>query len=575
MASIVKTFAITAIALGALTANIRPSYAQTAPQATTDMDEPEEEAVFHRLDALEVKRLTFPKSIPTREWQTAFCGWYNDPPSPQYLATLFRDYAKASRANQALTIKWVEALADELVQRGDAKMFLLLAEHYVKYNYPQNIYGQFLGQPNTFDLELSRLGNLLKKSVAALSPAYQQQFKKDLGIAAASYLVAKVPNSAGGVNYEPQPDFIPAVLAYELMTRYVPSDEGLAAFEAIIKNATFEAEDLRGFFTLDGVRDFTVVASGFMPNITLERSPLIHVFNMGLRIDKQAGEGFRNMFIDAIKDNTPDETLFAINQVYRLAAEQRFAGKDETMAQQMVSKVWEDAVSAVMTPKMIREIYLQHYTGKQTKPPQSFHIARKKRFNGAQEIEMQDVFADVLKATVKTPQAYYRLINDFAHDESFSKAFVKENSRLQSQHILTHFSYLATIYIDDQSVAATIDSNIRMMHLMRLDATLPPQQRVTSAGFQRAILQLAKTAKNSTDQSNQLIKLVATANNTGWDKHITAPFIDNLRKNLLVLRGSFAAETLDSILRVQADQRALEKQLQKQWKNQTQVKPVR
>ncbi len=570
MASITRAFAITALALGALTASVRPMHAQAPSQTTTDQGEPDEEVVFHRLEALDAKRLTFPKSIPTREWQTAFLGWGGDAPRPQYLGTLFRDYAKANRTNQALTIKWVEALADELVQRGDAKMFLLLAEHYVKYNQPAtSIYSSFYGQPNTLGLELSRLGNVLKKSLAMLSPADQKQFQKDLGEATASYLVANIPNGSGGENPEPQRGFITAVLGYELMTSYATGDEGLAAFEAVIKNATFAAEDLQGFLTLEGVRDFMMVASGFMPKLTLEHSPLTHLFNMGLRVDKESGVALRNMFIAAIKDNKPDETLFAINQVYRLAAVQRYAGKVDTLAQQMLSPVWDDAVAAIMTPQLMGTIYLKHYTNPITYIPRSVTVARNKTLTAQQETEMQAVYTELMKQTVKKPEAFYKLVDDFANNETFRKAMAQTNTALLAQHIMPHVTHLAVIYMADAHVGSTIDSNIRMMHLMRLDATLEPKQRVTTTAFQRDMFMLARACKGYPARAYQFTKVLANANTSGWHRHITKSFIDAVRKEIAAPEGSAANETLDTILRVQTDMRAREKLLQ----THTQAKP--
>lgn len=586
MASITRAFAITAIALSALTTDMRPTHAQVPPQATTDLAEPEEEAVFHRLEALELKRLTFPKSIPTQEWQTAFCGWNDDAPRPQYLGTLFGQYAKASRANQALTIKWVDALADELVQRGDAKMFLLLAAHYVRYNQPlTSIYSSFYAQPNTFGLELNRLGNLLKKSLATLSPADQQQFRQDLGEATASYLVADVTNDHGYVNSEPQNGFITAVLGYELMTRYVPSDEGLAAFDAIVKKASFSSEDLQGFFTLEGTRDFMVVASGFMPNITLGNSPLSHLFAMGLRTDKEAGESMRNMFITAIKDNKPEETLFAIDHVYRMAAVQRYAGKEDTLAQQMLSPVWDEAVAAIMTPTMMGEIFLKHYMNPSpVYIPRSLSVARFKQLSPEQEPEMQKVYLGLIQRTVKQPQAFYKMADDFSGDAVFRKAMAQMNTTLLAQNIMPHVAYLAGVYIADANVGSTINSNLRMMHLMQLDGTLKPEQRVTTAAFQRAVVQLARSVKGNAVQSQRLAQFLQTAMNTrsddnaGWGKHITTSFIETLRKTMDVPKGSYADTTLNVVLelkdhyaRVDADRRIRERA----WQTRTQIKPTR
>lgn len=556
-----------AIAAAALTVSARPAYPQTTKAPATNTTDVAEEDTFHRLEELDAKRKKYLKSILPQEWQTAFTGWGDSEPRPQYLGRLFAHYEKLkTRKEKQLTIQWVETLANELVQRGDAEMFLLLAAHYVKYGYT-GFYSPFSANRNSFGLDLPRLGGLMQRSIAKLSKADAELFRKDLGIAVASALVTTKPNENGFITTEPNNQFITAVLGYELLTQYAYDANALKALDDELKKGTFQPEDLQGLFTLEGAASLGHVAGGFMPNTPNGKSPLWHLFQLGLRVDQDAGISLRTMFMDAIKFNTVDNTFAAINRIYALAGEQSRAGMEDTMAQQMRSPVWEKAVGNLMTADTIKKILIQRYTNLALPSTQVFYIARQKQYAERSIPGMDKVYSDLLIATAKNPAGFYAVIKDFSYDDEFKKAYAQVGEGLQAKNLIAHFTHLANIYMVDANAGSTIDSNLTMMHLMRLDATLPPAQRVTSAAFRGAIMHLVKAAKTDSAKSYQLVKLVSTANNTGWDKHITAPFIATLRNQIVVLRGSFAEETLDSILRVQADRRALSQQ----WKDKAQI----
>ncbi|MDX1921997.1 MAG: hypothetical protein SFW65_02565 [Alphaproteobacteria bacterium] len=553
--------------LAAQSARAQNTQRPAPPSYSTDIAE---EEVFHRLEELDRKRKNFAKVIPAQEWQTALLGWGDDPPRPQYLASLFRQYddKKTTRKAKQQTIQWVEILADELVQRGDAHMFLLLASHYVAYDTRVTFYSPFRGANTTFGLGISRLGKLLQKSQASLSKDERDAFQKDLGAAIAAQLVVTTTDEHGETQSTPANGFITAILGYELLTAYAYSDEALSVLDNELKKAKFTSKDMQGFLTMDGIRDFQVVVSPFL-SIAREKSPVSHLLKLGLRVDKDVGEALRDLFIDAIKVDDPQTAMIVMDHTYELAAQQRFAGMSDTLAQRMLSPIWDEAVASIMTPKIMQGIYLKQYMTPGRRIPRTFTVARSKRLTPAQATEMQGVYTELLKATVKKPEAFYKLVDDFSGDAVFAAALAQTNTELLKQNIMPHITHLTAVYMADTSFTSNMNSNLRISQLIKLDAELQPTKRVTTTTFQRDMFLLARACKGYPERAQRLANILASANASGWDRHITKSFIDAVRKEIAAPEGSAANETLDVILRVQADMRARERA----WQARTQVKP--
>lgn len=570
MVGIKQGFVIAGLAVGMIAAAGQSPRAQNTqrpapPSYSTDIAE---EEVFHRLEALDAKRGKFAKTIPAKEWQTALLGWGDDQPRPQYLGRLFAQYEKANRKTKQQTIQWVEILADELVQRGDAHMFLLLASHYVAYDRTNYFYSPFHGQPNTFGLDLNRLGSLMQKSLAGLRQTDRNSFKNNLAAAIAEQLVVtRTDKNDEEVNYKVN-GFVTAVLGYELLTEYAPSAEAMQTLDAAMQKATFDTEDLQGFFTLEGINHFQRVVNGFLP-ITYDKSPLSHLFKLGMRVDEDVGVSMRKAIISAIKKDNVEDVLQMMDQTYALAAQQRFAGMSNTIAQRLISPEWDDAVAAILTPTIMQSVYLNRYLNPKPIIPRSFTVARLKRLTAQERAEMDNVYRIVLNALSRRPEAFYKLMDDFANDPLFNAVAEQTSAELLSKNIMPHVTHLTAVYMADTSFTSNMNSNLRISQLIKLDAELQPTKRVTTTAFQRDMFLLARACKGYPERAQRLANILASANTNGWDRHITKPFIDAVRKEMAAPEGSAANETLDVILRVQADMRALERA----WQARTQVKP--
>jgi hypothetical protein len=277
------------------------------------------------------------------------------------------------------------------------------------------------------------------------------------------------------------------------------------------------------------------------------------------------------MFIDAIKTNTVVQTIFALNRVGEIAQRHRDEGRSSSLAAQTVSLAWDKAVANILTPELLKIIFTEHYVTRYaegpTKVPRVYYAARQKYYTDADAKAMEPVFASLLKQTQKQPAAYYELTHDFRNNETFARLWAKERTALPAQYVMPHIAHLAKIYIDDKNNGTTVDSFARMSELMRADAQRDVRLQISTTGFQRTIILLARDVKVSPEKSQRLLQYVQAAMNTwtdenpGWSKHISKPFIEMLGKTLDAPQGSAASATLKTLLELRTYYTDLDEQM--------------
>ncbi len=555
MVRIRQLFIFATIAFSALGFSATPAHSQE------DDQEIAAEEIFHRVQAFDDFRAKMPAAVNANRWQEAFLGDDKGIVHPQYIATLFRDYFKVNAANQAQTIKWVEAIAGELVARGDGDMFLLLASHYVRHNTNLGFHSPFAGARISFGKNIETLGGIIKTAMSRMTPDEQRGFKESFAVAIATTLVNNCNGEGVQTECNVNPDLAMAVAGYRLLKDFAKgtgadaqasSDDALKAMREQLGKHTFKVEDLAGLYTTNGNIDFRVVTYNYLPLAQRQSQPqfaLTLLFEMGLRADRVVGDSMRHLFISNISRPVNADDMFVYGRTYELAAQQRREGLTDTLAQQVVAREWQLAMGHALSMEQIKTIYANYYAATSS-GAHLYAAARTKHLNTQEQAQMPVLFTELLKQTSARPDAYYRLMHDFKGDAHYQQALRAYRLKMTLPQVAAHFDYLAGIYIHTANIGQTIDSNMRLMDLIKANAEGPASQRLTAKVFRASILKYAGAVAKDGEKSYQLAKLVATANNSGWDKLIDRAFITKLRKRL-PLNPQLVDATLVSVLEVQ------------------------
>ncbi len=551
-----ELFVMTAVALGALSVSATPVQGQSR-----DPDVATEEA-FHRDEELELLRSKVPAAVLPLRWQEAYLGDDNGVRHPQYLATLLREYASANATNKMHTIKWVEALAAELVQRGDGEMFMILAAHYVHHHTNVNYDSAFSGRRLTLGRKIEHLGALINKNLAAMAADDQRKFKESFARAVAGTIVNNCDEDGDKPLCNPSPDLPLAVLGYRLLVDYCggsgpdAASASRSAFREMrgqLAKHTLSAEDMQGLFTHQGIVDFQQVTSTYTLS---SQSPVMMLMEMGVRVDAKTGHSLRRLFMSYLQQ--PENRAFAIflfNRTFQAAHAQRATGQYNSMALRTIAPEWQNAVSETLTVDAIKALYMQVYVNGAANTQQLLLAARHKDLTAQQQKQMVAVFAAVLKQAAAKPELYYRMMDDFKGNAQYQAALLDYQPTMPLEQVAKHYRYLANIYITATAIDKTIDSNLRLTDLVKVNAALPKPKQMHATTFKGIVLQFAKDIAGDEDKSYQLAKLVSTSMNMGWAALVTPELVANMRSTLKTRTDGFASETLDTILRVKAEQK--------------------
>ncbi|MBY0429122.1 MAG: hypothetical protein K2Q32_07880 [Alphaproteobacteria bacterium] len=546
-----QTFVIASITFAAAGFHTVPANAQEV-----DPDIAAEE-LFHRREMLELLQRRMPAAINAKRWQDALMGDDHGVLRPQYIATLFKEYSNLkNQADKSKTIKWVEAIAEELVAGGEGELFLRLAAHYVRHQTVVSFESPFAAQRISFGKNIEDLGKIMAKTLSRMSPDDQRTFKESFATAIAGELVNHCDEEGAQPKCQPNPDFAFAVMGYRLFKDFA-GGSGKAASAATadamvlmreqLGKYSFTAKDLAGFFTRDGLAEFNIVTSSY---VTQDQSSLMLLLEMGMRADYKAGESLRHVFMLELKPpGNASLGLVLYNQVYEISQQHDQATLYGTLAQRMTAREWQRAIGFVLSFEQVKGIYQAYYASAGEKAKTLFQAARLRPIAPHEEANMTALFADLLKKTAAKPETYYRLVDDFQHHEPFNRVLMAQGKFTTSQ-VKTHFDYLAGVYVHTESISKIINTNMRLMNLIRAYPITSQNINQIADGFRSTILKYAEQAGGSREKSHQLAKVVSIANTSGWHECIDNALIGELRKRMDFGAQSDVHKTLDEIQRV-------------------------
>ena len=548
-----------------------PSPSITPAHGQTDHPVIAAEAAFHRAEMLETLAKQMPPAVNAKRWLEAFLG--NDKKTVVHaltIASLFTDYTKLGKANKTKTIQLIEAIAAELIASGDGDMFMRLASRYVNHNTDVVFTSRFAGQRKSFGKTIDQLGAIIRKTMAQMPPDDQRTFKRSLANAIAHTLVNNCNDDGTAPVCNSRPDLPLAVMGYRLLIDFAQgtgvdaagSSEGaLWVMRHHLAKHNFKPEDMDGLLTRDGIADFEKVTKGYVPP---SQSPLMVLFEMGIRADRDAGESIRRVFISYLTEDAGAEFgVMVYTRTYDIAERQHQARLNYTIAQQIISRDWQVALGKQFKLDELKTIYRAHYISPTPGTRYLFAAAKTKQLSAQEQAQMPALFADLLKRTAARPEAYYRLMDDFIDNAQYSKALLEFQPMLKAAQVAAQFDFLANIYISSTDFVQTSKSLMRLERLIRTNMEGSVTNRMTTKAFRATILKYAPLARNNSEAGYQLAKLVQSANNRGWHALIDKEFIDDLKERFKQSSHTGIIETLSSIIevndmrrRMDADERA-------------------
>lgn len=554
-----QLFVIAGMAFSFFGNDIAPASAQT--------DNPKAAAkkLNQQREVLKLLRSRMPPIQNAKRWVDAFLGEERRDKSgkvsivkrPQYIGALFSDYFKSNETIKLKTVAWVERVARGLIVSGDGDMFMLLASHYVRHETNASMYSHFNNSRTSFDRNIENLGQLLSRTLSQMPPNDQRKFKENFARAIAGTFVNNCDDSSPP-ECIPHPDLPLAIMGYRLFKDFAQgsgvgakaaTDAAIQAMHKQFGKYTLKEDDVLGLLSSDGVEDFKTATSSY---VSQSQSPLIMLMEMGVRVDWKVGEAIRRQFMTELQPNgNPALGLSFYAQTYNMADQHTRARLNGTLAQQMTAREWQRALGFTMNMAQVRGLYEANYLSPDQSTKHLFAAALHKSYTPQEAAEMSTLFADIIKKSAGNPEAYYRLMDDFKNHDAYQQALAAKE-KLTIPQAAAHFDFLAAIYVYATDFNQTLDSNLRLMSLIREHPIAEKNKAQMQVAFRQSITKYAALIGSQGDPAYQLAKLVQTANNAGWDGLMDDAFIRVLQSKLSGATHSQAASTLNSVLEVRA-----------------------